>query len=64
MHIRNFEAIVTTFYHEVIYFTAVCNSRDVSFIHSPLTFKIRYGYEMGAGRGVVAISISSDEQTQ
>ena len=23
------------------------NSRDVSIIHSPLTFKIRYGYELG-----------------
>ena len=80
MHVHNFEAIVTTFYHIVIYVTADynsttfyhiviyvisnCNSQDVSFIHSPLTFKISYGYELGAGRGVVALSISSHKQTQ
>ena len=64
MHVHNFEAIVTTFYHKVIYVTADCNSRDASIIHSPLTFKIRYGYELGAGHWVVAFSISSHEQTQ
>ena len=61
---HNFEAIVTTLYHIVIYVTADCNSRDVCIIHSPFTFKIRYGYEMGRGREVVALSISSHEQTQ
>ena len=59
-----FEAIVTTFYHIVIYMTADCNSHDVSNIHSPLTFKIRYDYELGQGRGVVALSISSHEHFQ
>ena len=48
MHVHNFEAIVTTFYHIVFYLTADCISRDVSIIYSPLTFKIRYGYELGA----------------
>ena len=44
--------------------TADCNSRDVSNIHSSLTFKIRYDYELGQGRGVVALSISSHEHFQ
>ena len=55
---------MTTFYHLAIYVTAACNSRDASIIHSPLNFKIRFDYELGRGRGVVALSISSHEQTQ
>ena len=64
MHVHNFKAIVKTFYHIVIYMAANRNSRDASIIHSPLAFRIRYDYELGAGRGVVALPIISHEQTQ
>ena len=46
---------MATFYQIVIYVIADCNSRDFSIIHSPLTFKIRYGYELGVW--VVVLSI-------
>ena len=64
MHVHNVEAIVTTLYHIVIYVIADCTSRDASIIHSPLTLKIGYNYELGAGHGVVAFSVSSHERTQ
>ena len=64
MHKQNVEVIVTTFYHIVIYVTADCSSRDVSIIHTRLTFKIRNNNELVRGRGVVALSIISHEQTQ
>ena len=39
MRVHNFEAIVTAFYHIVIYVTVDCNSRVVSIINSSLTLK-------------------------